>query len=75
MLRVQFLFLFNFQAISTKGMTYPTEFAMVCSPEKDSMWTDTDFLLRKVVNPVCHGISITILLVVGISYFVVPSLR
>lgn len=48
---------------------------MVCSPDQDSHWTDTDFLLRKVVNPVCHGISITILLVVGITYFVVPSLR
>lgn len=48
---------------------------MVCSPDQDSHWTDTDFLLRKVVNPVCHGISITILLVVAITYFVVPSLR
>ncbi|XP_055301144.1 probable G-protein coupled receptor Mth-like 5 [Sitodiplosis mosellana] len=63
------------RAVATKGITYPSEFAMVCSPEKESNWKDTDFLLRKVVNPVCHGISITILLVVGICYFVVPSLR
>lgn len=63
------------QAISTKGIVFPSEFAMVCSPDRDSDWTDTYFLLRKVVNPICHGISITILLVVGITYFVVPSLR
>lgn len=48
---------------------------MVCSPEKESEWTDTDFLLRKVVNPICHGISIAILLTVAVVYFVVPSLR
>ncbi|XP_031634122.1 probable G-protein coupled receptor Mth-like 5 [Contarinia nasturtii] len=66
------------KAISKKGeksIENPSEFAMVCAPEKQSDWANTEFLLRKVVNPVCHGISITILLVVGICYFVVPSLR
>lgn len=68
-------FYLNLQAIDTKGVSFPQEFAMVCSPDKESQWTDTDFLMRKVVNPVCHGISITILLTVAIVYFVVPSLR
>lgn len=65
----------NLQAISKKDSQVPSEFAMVCSPEKNSHWTDTEFLLRKIVNPICHGISITILLVVAIIYFVLPSLR
>lgn len=68
-------FYYLFQNIDSKGSTFPQEFAMVCSPEKESQWTDTDFLLRKVVNPICHGISITILLTVAVVYFVVPSLR
>lgn len=48
---------------------------MVCSPDRESHWTETEFLLRKIVNPICHGISIAILLVVAIIYFVLPSLR
>lgn len=48
---------------------------MVCSPEKDFHWTDPDFLLRKIVAPICHGISIIILLFVAICYFILPTLR
>lgn len=51
------------------------QFAMVCSPEKVIHWTDSDFLLRKIINPICHGMSIIILLVVAIIYFVLPTLR
>lgn len=50
-------------------------FATVCSPEKANRWTDSDFLLRKIINPICHGISMIILLVVAIVYFVLPTLR
>ncbi|XP_062564547.1 probable G-protein coupled receptor Mth-like 5 [Armigeres subalbatus] len=50
-------------------------FATVCSPEKAIRWTDTDFLLRKIINPICHGMAIVILLVVAIIYFVLPTLR
>lgn len=50
-------------------------FATVCSPEKAIRWTDTDFLLRKIINPICHGMAIAILLVVAIIYFVLPTLR
>lgn len=48
---------------------------MVCSPEKETHWTDTEFVLRKIVHPVFHGISIIILLFVAIIYFILPSLR
>lgn len=39
------------------------------------MWTDTDFLLRKILNPTFHGISLIILLVIAIVYFILPTLR
>lgn len=51
------------------------QFAMVCTPEKEIHWTDTDFVLRKIVNPICHGISMIVLLVIAIIYFVLPTLR
>lgn len=50
-------------------------FATVCSPEKAVRWTDSEFLLRKIINPICHGIAMIILLVVAIIYFVLPTLR
>lgn len=48
---------------------------MVCSPERIFHWTDTDFLFRKIINPICHGLSITTLLIIAIIYFVLPTLR
>lgn len=50
-------------------------YATVCSPEKAIRWTDSDFLLRKIINPICHGIAMIILLLVAIVYFVLPTLR
>lgn len=52
-----------------------SEFAFVCSPGKVFNWTDTDFLLRKILNPLFHGISMIILLIIAIIYFVLPTLR
>lgn len=63
------------QSISSSGEMMPAQFAMVCTPEKVIHWTDTDFLLRKIVNPICHGISMIVLLVIAIIYFVLPTLR
>ncbi|CAD7092554.1 unnamed protein product [Hermetia illucens] len=60
---------------STTGDNKRFMFAMVCSPEKVVRWTDTDFLLRKIINPIFHGISIVILLIVAIIYFILPTLR
>ncbi|KFB41309.1 AGAP004025-PA-like protein [Anopheles sinensis] len=49
--------------------------AKVCSPEQKRHWTDSDVMLRKIINPICHGLAIVILLVVAIIYFVLPTLR
>lgn len=50
---------------------------MVCSPDKMEYWnwSDSNFLLRKVVHPICHCVSVIILLIVAITYFVLPPLR
>jgi G protein-coupled receptor Mth (Methuselah protein) len=50
-------------------------FAYVCSPGKVINWTDTDFLLRKILNPLFHGLSMIMLLIVAIIYFILPTLR
>uniref|UniRef100_A0A182XKI4 G-protein coupled receptors family 2 profile 2 domain-containing protein n=1 Tax=Anopheles quadriannulatus TaxID=34691 RepID=A0A182XKI4_ANOQN len=49
--------------------------AKVCSPKEETHWTDSDVMLRKIINPICHGIAMIILLVVAIIYFVLPTLR
>ncbi|XP_055588434.1 probable G-protein coupled receptor Mth-like 5 [Uranotaenia lowii] len=65
------------RVITTGANDSKTEgiFATVCSPERETRWTDSEFLLRKIINPVCHGIAMIILLVVAIVYFVLPTLR
>lgn len=65
------------KAVSTldDGTTEQAQFAMVCSLKKVTPWTDPDFLLRKIINPIFHGISMCILLVIAIIYFVLPTLR
>lgn len=63
------------QSISTTGEMMPAQFAMICTPEKVVHWTDTDFMLRKIVNPILHVISMIVLLVIAIIYFVLPTLR
>lgn len=63
------------KALTTTDMDNAAQFAMVCSPEKVIHWTDSDFLLRKIINPICHGLSMIILLVIAIIYFVLPTLR
>lgn len=51
------------------------QFAMVCNPERSkNIWT-TDNVLRKIENPVCHAISLALLLIIAIVYFVLPTLR
>lgn len=51
------------------------DYALVCQPEKISHWTDSDFLLRKIINPIFHGISMIILTAVAVIYFILPTLR
>lgn len=63
------------KGVSTTETHKEFMFAMVCSPEKVIRWSDTDFVLRKIINPIFHGISIIILLIVAIIYFILPTLR
>lgn len=50
-------------------------YAIVCHPRQQIMWTGTDLLLRKIINPIFHGISLIILLIIAIVYFILPTLR
>ena len=59
----------------TSSPDSPAQYAKVCSPERVVHWSDSDFILRKIINPICHGISIIILLIIAIIYFVLPTLR
>ncbi|XP_034114646.1 probable G-protein coupled receptor Mth-like 5 isoform X1 [Drosophila albomicans] len=49
-------------------------FAHICLAKKESSWNDSNFLLRKILNPIFHGISLIILLVIAIIYFILPTL-
>lgn len=44
-------------------------------PEHKNVWTNTEFLMRNIVNPITHLIAMICLLVVAIVYFVMPTLR
>lgn len=50
-------------------------FANICLARKEIKWSDSNFLLRKILNPIFHGISLVILLVIAIIYFILPTLR
>lgn len=52
-----------------------SQIAVICTPQSPSPWTDTDYVMRRVLNPVCHAIAIVCLLLVGIVHFVLPQLR
>jgi G protein-coupled receptor Mth (Methuselah protein) len=63
------------KAVFSNKTSETWQFAFVCSPGKVINWTDADFLLRKILNPLFHGLSMIILLVIAIIYFVLPTLR
>lgn len=44
-------------------------------PEYKSVWTNTEFLMRNIVNPITHFMAMICLLFVAIVYFVMPTLR
>lgn len=50
------------------------QFAFACS-QKVQSWIDADFLLKKVLNPIFHFLSMIIFLIIAIIYFVLPTLR
>ncbi|XP_037949507.1 probable G-protein coupled receptor Mth-like 5 isoform X2 [Teleopsis dalmanni] len=63
------------KAISTKGDYRQILYAKICLAKKEIQWTDSNFLLRKILNPIFHGISLIILLIIAIVYFILPTLR
>lgn len=63
------------KAVLTKENNSQAQFAMVCHPQRASQFWTPDFVLKKIVKPICHAISIIILLVIAIIYFVLPTLR
>ncbi|XP_073950460.1 G-protein coupled receptor Mth-like 5 [Choristoneura fumiferana] len=60
--------------LMTTNTTYVGEYAIVCIPDVKN-WTDIDFIIKKIVNPLFHAISMILYLVVAIIYFVLPTLR
>ncbi|XP_054264795.1 probable G-protein coupled receptor Mth-like 5 [Macrosteles quadrilineatus] len=53
----------------------PKLFAIVCDPHVPSAWHDTDFLLRRIIDPLCHGVSLACYVTVAVVHFVLPQLR
>lgn len=51
------------------------QIAYICTPQIPSPWTDTDYVMRRVVNPACHAVAMVCLLLVAIVHFVLPQLR
>nr|CAD7575544.1 unnamed protein product [Timema californicum] len=51
------------------------QYAVVCAPEVSPNWNNTDYLIRRLVDPVLHGVAITCFTTVSIIYFVLPQLR
>ncbi|KAJ8928417.1 hypothetical protein NQ314_019006 [Rhamnusium bicolor] len=55
---------------------FKSEFAWVCAPDLQKDWlTSTEFLMRNIISPITHGITIICLLTIAIIYFVMPTLR
>ncbi|XP_061721545.1 probable G-protein coupled receptor Mth-like 5 [Cydia pomonella] len=60
--------------LMTANSTNTGEYALICIPDVKN-WTDVDFIIKKIVNPLFHAISMTLYLIVAIIYFVLPTLR
>ncbi|KAK0088355.1 hypothetical protein PV325_012253 [Microctonus aethiopoides] len=60
------------KAVLTKNRIVTT-YAMICVPEV--AWTDVDYLIRHIVDPVTRALAIICYLIIAIVYFVLPQLR
>ncbi|XP_063627911.1 probable G-protein coupled receptor Mth-like 5 [Cydia splendana] len=60
--------------LMTANSTNTGEYALICIPDVKN-WTDVDFIIKKIVNPLFHAISMILYLIVAIIYFVLPTLR
>ena len=49
--------------------------AFVCGPKQEINWTEVDFLMKRIVDPVCRIMSILCYLFTAIVYFVMKNLR
>lgn len=49
--------------------------AIVCVPEIVANTSDIDHIMRRIVDPVFHGIAMVFYLFIAVVYFVVPQLR
>ncbi|KAK7872660.1 hypothetical protein R5R35_002655 [Gryllus longicercus] len=54
---------------------FKAQYAVVCAPHVQAPLNGTDFIMKRIVNPVCHGIAIACYLLVAVLYFVLPQLR
>lgn len=60
------------KAVLTKDKI-TTIYAIICVPPEP--WTDIDYLIRHIANPVIRALSISSYILVAIVYFVLPQLR
>ncbi|KAH9631594.1 hypothetical protein HF086_004361 [Spodoptera exigua] len=58
-----------------KGVNITGTYALVCVPEVKINWRDTNFLMKKIINPMFHAIAMILYLLVAVIYFVLPTLR
>lgn len=63
------------KTINSKENSPEAQYAIVCNPERTTNYWTADNVLKKIVNAVCHGVSMVALLIVAIVYFVLPTLR
>jgi G protein-coupled receptor Mth (Methuselah protein) len=69
------ILLFLVQVVLTHG-ELEAQTAIVCVPGIDfSKSGSTDYLMRRIVNPVFHGLAIICYLIIAVVYFVMPQLR
>ena len=51
------------------------QIAIVCFPAPHKNTSDTDYIMRRIVDPVFHGLAMALYLFIAVVYFVVPQLR
>ncbi|KAJ9600193.1 hypothetical protein L9F63_009527, partial [Diploptera punctata] len=51
------------------------QIAIVCVPVIGANTSDTDYIMRRIVDPVFHGLAMIFYLYIAVVYFVVPQLR
>lgn len=50
-------------------------YALICVPKDNDQWSNTEFLMRNVINPITHFLTFFCLLFIAIVYFIMPTLR